>query len=99
MNIDFHAEALEELRQATVYYETQLPGLGLDLYVEVSAALDRIREHPHIGSLIKSRFRRVVLNRFPFSIVYRLSGSSSAVILAVAHHSRRPGYWRARSVG
>jgi toxin ParE1/3/4 len=37
----------------------------------------------------------VVLNRFPFALIYRIE-RDEVQILAVAHHSRRPGYWRER---
>jgi hypothetical protein len=36
--------------------------------------------------------RRVLLRRFPFSVVYA-ADSDVALVIAVAHHSRRPGYW------
>ncbi|HEX4953384.1 MAG TPA: hypothetical protein VF017_08330 [Thermoanaerobaculia bacterium] len=39
--------------------------------------------------------RRLVLNRFPYSLFYT-ADSEEIRIFAVAHHSRRPGYWRHR---
>jgi hypothetical protein len=36
-----------------------------------------------------------VLNTFPFSIVY-LDDPDAVKIVAVAHHKRRPGYWKGR---
>jgi len=39
--------------------------------------------------------RRIVLKRFPFSVIYRLL-EGQLQIVAVAHHKRRPGYWRTR---
>jgi hypothetical protein len=33
-----------------------------------------------------------VLQRFPYSIIY-LVERNEIVIVAVAHHKRRPGYW------
>jgi hypothetical protein len=35
------------------------------------------------------------MRRFPFSIVYSVGGDNLRV-LAVAHQSRRPRYWRGR---
>lgn len=35
------------------------------------------------------------MRRFPYSVVYHLSGEVIRVI-AVAHQSRRPGYWRGK---
>jgi hypothetical protein len=37
--------------------------------------------------------RRAFVNRFPYSIAYVLR-DDELVILAVAHHSRGPRYWR-----
>jgi hypothetical protein len=43
------------------------------------------------------KLRRFALNdRFPFSIVYSIQGDTLFVI-AVAHASRRPGYWKRRT--
>ncbi|MDQ3776111.1 MAG: type II toxin-antitoxin system RelE/ParE family toxin [Pseudomonadota bacterium] len=39
--------------------------------------------------------RRFMLPNFPFSIVYRVQQDAVEVV-AVAHHRRRPGYWRGR---
>ncbi|MBI3775205.1 MAG: hypothetical protein HY273_06575 [Gammaproteobacteria bacterium] len=39
--------------------------------------------------------RRYVMQRFPYSLIYTVS-SEEIRILAVAHHSRRPGYWQGR---
>jgi len=39
--------------------------------------------------------RRVLVRRFPFSIMYRLEGDE-IVIYALAHHAREPGYWEPR---
>jgi hypothetical protein len=36
-----------------------------------------------------------MLERFPFSVVYRV-GEHGALVVAVAHARRRPGYWRTR---
>ena len=37
-----------------------------------------------------------MLPNFPFSIVYRVHQDAMQVV-AVAHHRRRPGYWRDRN--
>jgi len=44
-----------------------------------------------------ARGRRLFpIGRYPFSILYRVDGSVVR-ISAIAHHSRRPGYWRGRA--
>jgi toxin ParE1/3/4 len=39
-----------------------------------------------------SRFRRYLLHKFPFSVVY-FERSDFIEVIAVAHHRRKPGYW------
>ena len=40
---------------------------------------------------------RLILHRFPFSIIHRDEPSVDSVnILATAHHKRKPGYWKNR---
>lgn len=38
---------------------------------------------------------RLVFKRFPYDIVV-FDHLSKTLVLAIAHHSRRPGYWRDR---
>ena len=40
--------------------------------------------------------KRLILKRFPYDVVVRETGAE-IVVIAFAHHSRRPGYWRGRS--
>jgi len=39
--------------------------------------------------------RKLVLHKFPFSVIVQDLGEF-VVVVALAHHSRRPGYWRER---
>ncbi|HSS65741.1 MAG TPA: hypothetical protein VLS27_15020 [Gammaproteobacteria bacterium] len=39
--------------------------------------------------------KRLILKRFPYDVVVR-ELADEVVVVAVAHHSRRPGYWRGR---
>jgi plasmid stabilization system protein ParE len=62
---------------------------------EVRSALERISEFPESGSPEGEDLRKVFLDRFPFTLVYRVRGDEIEV-LAVMHQRRRPGYWRTR---
>lgn len=95
MRIEFHLAALQELIDSARYYESRLPGLGADFRVEVNRSLDLLNENPDIGVVVEAPYRRLLLDRFPFSIVYRTRGSTLR-ILAIAHQRRRPGYWKGR---
>ena len=96
LSVQFHSAARRELRSAVEYYDERVPSLGDELLVEVESLLQQIQEYPQIGSLHEAGTRRLVVRRFPYSIVYRIQGER-VVIVALAHHRRRPGYWHRRT--
>jgi toxin ParE1/3/4 len=91
----FHPEAEAELEDAAVFYESRMHGLGKSFAAEVERIITLIREFPDAGSPAGPSRRRVLIDRFPYAVVYR-HDSDAVVILAVAHQRRRPGYWRRR---
>jgi plasmid stabilization system protein ParE len=84
-----------ELRRAVARYDVESPGVGDQLVAEVEAATARIADFPEHGSPYLAGTRRAILPRFPFSVVYRVD-RDGALIVAIAHHRRRPGYWQTR---
>ena len=93
-----HSQARAELDQSMAHYEGQLPGLGLDLQAEVERTLADIQENPLLGSPYQStRYRFWVVRRFSFVVYYR-ELEEAIWIAAIAHGSRRPGYWRRRRI-
>ena len=95
MRAEFHAEAEEEFIEASQFYNSRVPGLGDRFISEVEQAILLLTEKPRIGQLMDEVFRRVVLDRFPYSIIYSIE-LEKIWIVAVAHQRRRPGYWRNR---
>jgi plasmid stabilization system protein ParE len=91
----FHPDAEAELAEAAEYYEAQRSGLGKAFSSEVTHTIALIREFPDAGTPMGASRRRMIVRRFPYSVVYRRY-PDSVVIVAVAHQSRRPGYWRGR---
>jgi len=90
-------QARRELRAAMHRYERERIGAGRDLLLAVETALERIREGPHTFPRWHDEkpYRRLLVPRFKFSIFYR-ERDADVVVLAVAHPSRRPGYWLGR---
>jgi toxin ParE1/3/4 len=95
MNLEFHPEAELELIETAEYYESQVPGLGERFESEVRRAIDLLLAHPEIGSQADPVLRKLVLNRFPFTLFYSMT-SEVLRIEVVAHQRRRPEYWRSR---
>ena len=70
--------------------------LGREFVQEVRVVLTRIAEWPASGSPHEDDVRRVVLARFPFTVVYQILPDRIEVI-AVMHQRQLPGYWRGRT--
>ena len=90
--------AQEEIEYYLRRYDTESPGLGERLWSEIQTAVALIRDHPAVGEPVRrtgGRVRRVPLRRFPFFIIYR-EREDDVQIVALAHTSRRPNYWRHR---
>jgi plasmid stabilization system protein ParE len=93
-----HDEARVELDEAAGWYERQRPGLGGEFRAAVEDAVARIQQNSQLGSrFAATRFRYRTVRRFPY-IVFYVEGKSVIRVMAIAHGSRRPGYWRGRSV-
>jgi plasmid stabilization system protein ParE len=93
-------EAVAEFRSCIRRYEEEGIGLGDRLLSEIQAAITLISAHPTIGEAVprvrvREKVRRVPLRHFPFLLVYREYPDYLEVV-ALAHTSRRPKYWRSR---
>ena len=95
MRLEFHPEAELELIAAAVYYDKQVLGLGERFESEIRYATDLLLDQPEIGTFVGPDIRNFILTRFPF-ILYYSAMSDVLRIEAVAHQSRRPGYWKSR---
>jgi plasmid stabilization system protein ParE len=96
MNYWLHPEAQEDLREAAKFYREQAGvGLSQSLFAEFEHSVSLLLRYPGLGAVWRHGKRRIVMNRFPYSVIYTVVGEQIRV-LAVAHHSRRPGYWRGR---
>lgn len=89
----FHPLAEQELIDAADYYESQRPSLGLELLGEVEQSINFLIRYPEAGVRVGDSVRRLVLPKFPYSILYRVLETGEIRILAIAHHKRRPQYW------
>ena len=98
--IKVSAQAAQELAEAAAWYEQEQAGLGVKLLDEFEHALELLGEEfaplvPVPGEAARLGAKRLLLHRFPFSIV-TIERDDQLIIVAVAHQSRKPGYWRER---
>jgi toxin ParE1/3/4 len=94
-NLSFHPAADEELLAATEWYLERSATAAEGFVREIEHALSRIAEAPERYPVTRFARRRFVLLNYPYDVVYRLTRSEIEII-AVAHHARRPAYWRGR---
>jgi len=91
----FDPEARSEFLAVVSYYEDCQYGLGRRFRLLVESAVQKIVESPFIYRVLKAPFRRYLLPKFPYSIIYSIEPDHIRII-AVAHNKRKPGYWSNR---
>ena len=94
--LKFHPEVSSEIKASYSWYQVQAKGLGDDFLNELESAYQAISELPRTWPPFQKGFRRFLLSRFPFSVIYRKNGEF-IYIVAVMHNSRKPGYWVSRT--
>lgn len=92
-SISFDASAQLELDEAADFYDLESLGLGAEFVDSVEAALHSLLEFPESCPVLLGETRKLVIERFPYSVMYWIDGDV-IVVSAVAHQRRRPGYWR-----
>jgi len=95
MRLIYDPEARVELVDVYRYYEGCKSGLGAAFLDEIERIVTNIQERPLRWRKITGRFRRALVNRFPYGIIYAVRGDEIYVI-AVMHLHRKPGYWKVR---
>jgi plasmid stabilization system protein ParE len=59
-----------ELDESVSWYENKRVGLGSEFRIEIEKHLERIANQPQRFRQIRGQVRRVVLQRFPYSIYF-----------------------------
>lgn len=92
-DVAFHRLAHREYEAAQGWYARFSEETAVRFRVAVEAAVERIAEAPHRWPTFRRHYRHVRAGRFPYSLYYRVLDPEHVLVLAVAHASRRPGYW------
>lgn len=96
MLVSLSREAQADANEAVDWYFGEGAFLAADEFAnELDQALAMLTTFPSLGGASAHNTRIVPLHNFPYSLIYRLQADTIRVI-AIAHHSRRPGYWVGR---
>lgn len=95
MTVHHLLEAELEILDAVTFYKDRAGDLAADFYNEFKRAREEVATFPEFWGPVGGGYRRKLLARYPYGIIYRVEGEE-ILIVALAHTSRRPEYWRGR---
>ncbi len=94
--VSLSREAQADSDAAVDWYIGEGAFIAADDFVgEIERALGLLAQFPELGEICAYNTRMLPLHNFPYSLIYRLQADVIRII-AIAHHSRRPGYWTGR---
>lgn len=95
MAVIFLDPAVLEMCEAARWYDKREVGVGREFLLEVDRSIDLLLFDPQARPTAGRGVHRQPVHRFPFDLLYRIR-SEQIEVVAIAHHSRKPGYWRRR---
>jgi plasmid stabilization system protein ParE len=93
----FHHLALQEYLNARDWYSKRNLTAANQFQSAIKRVIQQIEQFPAAGSPFGPQYRWMRTRRFPYVIYYEMVTEQRIVIMAVAHRSRRQGYWLRRS--
>ena len=93
--IKFNPAARNEAKKARQWYARRSQSAPIRFMAELDHAVEEVASNPDRWAAYLHGTRCYKLGRFPYVLVYALQ-NGIIEIYAVAHTSRRPGYWRRR---
>lgn len=92
----FHRLAAREYRDSKAWYAARSVSVAERFRTAVDMAVERIELQAESLPILTGEYRWVRVRKFPYLLIFRRRSPDVIMIVAVAHTSRRPGYWRRR---
>ena len=92
----FHRLAAKEYRLARQWYRERSLDVADRFVAAVDKAAERIVSDADALPALLGEYRYWPVSRFPYVLVFRRLESDLVMVVAVAHTSRKPNYWRRR---
>jgi toxin ParE1/3/4 len=96
MATTYHRLAWKEFARAINWYRQRSKRAAARFIDGVFKAEERIDANPLQWPAYAGNYRWLKVDRFPYLLFYLVLPGGDTKIMAVAHGSRRPGYWRRR---
>jgi toxin ParE1/3/4 len=87
--------AEDDILSAKEFYAGQSAKLGEEFLAEVAHTFGLLSDTPEMGRPLRRGERKLLVRRFPYSVIYRFE-IKQIVVLAVAHHRQKPEFWAGR---
>lgn len=96
ISVRLHPAARREIRRAFEWYLQEASArIATGFLDDFEDTLALLKTHPEIGEIGGSGTRRLIFQRYPYTVVYRPKGNTLEIV-AIAHHSRHPEFWAGR---
>lgn len=74
------------IAEAFEWYNLRSPGLGIEFGRAADAAAAAVERNPEQYQKIRGEFRRAVLRRFPYSLIYRITAEEIVILTCIHNH-------------
>ena len=91
-SLEFHPDVSIDIKDSYKWYEEQSEDLGEELLDEIESSYQAIADFPKAWAPFPYGFRRYLLSRFPYSVIYK-TDEEMIYIIAIMHNSRKPDFW------
>jgi plasmid stabilization system protein ParE len=93
----FHRLARQEYRAAFRWYARRSASAARRFNLAITHVVQRIEQSAEQGTPYGQFYRWMRTRRFPYVVYYEIRNAFSVIVYAVAHGSRRLGYWLRRA--
>lgn len=95
LGLEYSAEARAEVRDAIRWLAERNPDAAERFRLKLGETIGRMTRTPGQFPKVDDRHRVAIVPKSRYQVIFRVEGEV-AVIVAVMHGSREPGYWRGR---
>lgn len=93
MKVVLSSAAERDVKRALDYYLKDAGADVADDFIDrLEAKLDQIKKNPEWYRVVAKGLRSVELDRFPYSIVYRIIDKSLIRVTTIRHHKQHPDF-------
>lgn len=90
-------EAKTDIAEIVEWYNNEQRGLGKRFFESLKLKLEFVRKNPHHWQIGYRDVRSVLIDKFPYQILFWIDDSvNSIIVFAITHTSRNPKIWKNR---